>query len=573
MRIPTSDAIATRPAPAAMKGLGLVRWRRPGLLLRMAVLLLTGVGVGSAHAFGACKISDAPLDIPEGPDAWVGAFRSAHASVPRTVVTVATKLPHAASATAPAVESTPPQRQRDWKAGRPPATDDRSRLAYAIRDDEVEQVRRYVRSPGMDLNAPISAVSRLSWIDLAAQFGDPRIVQLLIEGGARVRAAPGQAVDVHPVASAVYALASYVVSRDRPEPFFNRPSRSTERYAAAIRALLGAGADPNDGLDANGSPSLLVQLVQFTPRFGGDVELVRLLVEHGAVAGAIGSWPAPLASAIDLGYADYVDALLDARPGPAVLNDGLVVAWRRGDPDVAERLLARGADPDTLVGSTPLLCAAVRRAEPPSMALMLLAHGASPNPACGSRSDGPATPLTLVGKEDHELIDRLIERGAQLQVPAHDRDAYESEGVRAGPVVWALLHDRDYLAARMIARDPRLAQDECGAVVYASRFGASLTLAELLRHGADPNATSERGVSALMAAAFYDQTAALVVLLAQPRIDIEQKTPVRLNPGFFGIHLEGSQPPLTSGGRTALAYAKLAGARSAMALLAAHGAR
>jgi ankyrin repeat protein len=136
------------------------------------------------------------------------------------------------------------------------------------------------------------------------------------------------------------------------------------------------------------------------------------------------------------------------------------------------------------------------------------------------------------------------------------------------------MHDADYLASRLIARDPHLSRQECGAVLYASRFGATLTLVELLKHGADPNSTSERGISALMAAAFYDQISVMRVLLAQPRIDMGQRTPVHVNPEFFKSQgLEGSQPPLTIGGRTALAYATLAGSRNAMKLLSDRGAR
>jgi hypothetical protein len=64
------------------------------------------------------------------------------------------------------------------------------------------------------------------------------------------------------------------------------------------------------------------------------------------------------------------------------------------------------------------------------------------------------------------------------------------------------------------------------------------------------------------------------VLLAQPQIDIGQRTPRHANLAYFTYNnLEGERPPLIIGGRTALAYAKLGGSRDALALLTARGDR
>jgi ankyrin repeat protein len=204
------------------------------------------------------------------------------------------------------------------------------------------------------------------------------------------------------------------------------------------------------------------------------------------------------------------------------------------------------------------------------MALELLAHRANPNADCGGPFAPGNTPLTVANSP--ELIDALIAQGGQLGVPAQDAANYQSHGVQPGPLTWALLHHRDYLASALLARDPRLA-DECGAVVYAARYGADATLAKLFKLGANPNATSEHGVSALMAAAFHGESKALVILLAQPRIDINRATPSHLNTGFFTIQLEGRQPPLAYGSRTALMFASLGGSADAASLLIAHGAQ
>jgi len=75
-----------------------------------------------------------------------------------------------------------------------------------------------------------------------------------------------------------------------------------------------------------------------------------------------------------------------------------------------------------------------------------------------------------------------------------------------------------------------------------------------------------------MAAAFYGQTPALQVLLAQPRIKVNQTTPRHFNSGYFRIQVEGHGPPLISGARTALMFAAMSGSGDATAALLANGA-
>ena len=231
-----------------------------------------------------------------------------------------------------------------------------------------------------------------------------------------------------------------------------------------------------------------------------------------------------------------------------------------------------GADANFRIGNLPVLCRAIEVPERHALALALLAHGADSNAECGNKSAPGSTPLTLVDPEDHELIDLLLARGGTLGVPAPDAADLRSHGVDPGTINWALLHRRDYIASALLARNPASAH-ECGAVMYAARFGDAETLAQLLRLGEDPNSVSEAGVSALMVAAFHDEAKAVEVLLAQPRVDLNRATPGHFNPGFFTVQLEGRQPPLTFGSRTALMFAALGGSASAASLLIAQGAR
>jgi uncharacterized protein len=137
--------------------------------------------------------------------------------------------------------------------------------------------------------------------------------------------------------------------------------------------------------------------------------------------------------------------------------------------------------------------------------------------------------------------------------------------------VRAILRHKDYVASRLLLRDGLVGDASCAAVIYAAATGASGTLAELLRRGADPNSMTEGGISALMAAAYHGEGEALRVLLSQRRIDVNRATPLKFNLCQFSLYSEDSTPPRT-GKRTALMYAAAAGRAAGVAMLLQHGA-
>jgi ankyrin repeat protein len=239
---------------------------------------------------------------------------------------------------------------------------------------------------------------------------------------------------------------------------------------------------------------------------------------------------------------------------------------------MGQTLLAAGADANFKNGTVPVLCRALESPELHSLARALLAQRADVNADCGEPGAPGSTPLTVVDPGDRELIDLLVAGGGKLGVPTTDATLYRSHGVDPGPINWALLHRRDHVASVLLAREPATAH-ECGAVVYAARYGAAETLARLLLLGGDPNSRSADGVSALMAAAYHGEARALEALLAQPRIELDRTSPHHLNPAAFSIQLEGRQPPLIYGSRTALMFAALGGSADSASLLIAHGAR
>jgi ankyrin repeat protein len=306
----------------------------------------------------------------------------------------------------------------------------------------------------------------------------------------------------------------------------------------------------------------------FAPRFAGDLDLAQMLVDHGAAVGGHGGMRSPLAIAVQKGYSDYARVLLDAKGiVPATLAEALAEASNRDDFETALALLAVGADPNQAPVRTPLLCRAVYSAERRSLAIALLQHGADASASCDPTG---RTPLFFVEGADHELVDLLLARGARLGLPQNQIAELEDHGLKASALIWALLNHRDYLASKLLARGD--AGNDCGAVVYAARFGASLTLGELLRLGGDPNSTSEGGISALMAAAYHGQTDTVELLLRQPHIDPNQATTRHLYRQFFTIQLEGSQPPFLVGGRSALMFSVLGGSVETTKALLEHGA-
>jgi uncharacterized protein len=540
-------------------------------MMRSSLLFgILALGAASPVAGGArCSISDWPLEIPEGTADFLrfigpGLGSGAAAAVIRTQSV--TRTTGAVRAGTPGDTGTQ-AKPRDWKANRSPTPPEWLRLRYAVFDNDLVKVDRMTKSATIDVNA-----GHGSLLEIAVSEGEAEIARLLITRGARVRSLPGEQPELHLVANAVSGLEGYLNIRDQPDLFFNRPPRSIGGYVAVIRLLLDAGADPNALLAPGETLSALGNLM-LAQRFEGDVDVARLLVAHGALVDGPPPIRSPLGIALDKGYDDYATELLaDHQISLTTLNQGLASATAHQSIGMARTLLDAGADANFTVGRTPIFCTTLYSDERRFLALALLAHGANPNADCGGQFDPGITPLTVANADDPELIDALIAHGGQLGVPAQDAANYQSHGVHPGPLNWALLHHRDYLASSLLARDQRLA-DECGAVMYAARYGAAATLAKLFKLGADPNTMSEHEVSALMAAAFHGQSKAVEVLLAQPRIDINRATPSHLNAAFFTIQIEGQQPPLVYGSRTALMFASLGGSSDAASLLIAHGAQ
>jgi uncharacterized protein len=126
-----------------------------------------------------------------------------------------------------------------------------------------------------------------------------------------------------------------------------------------VRNLLAAGADPNRSSQQQETALHLAAIE-------GDLDLIQLLLSHGATTDTITSWgDTPLVLATLHGHTAAVAKILANRPDLAAHHQGdtafgLAVVNR--DAEIARLLLAQGVTPDRILkdGQTPLIIAAMQ---------------------------------------------------------------------------------------------------------------------------------------------------------------------------------------------------------------------
>jgi uncharacterized protein len=367
-------------------------------------------------------------------------------------------------------------------------------LADAARARDIRAVRAH-----LDQRADVNGRSRdgstaLLW---AAHWNDLETADLLIRAGGNVNL-------TNDLRMTALALAC------------------TNRNAALVERLLGAGADPNAAIATGETPVM-------TCAATGTNEAVRLLLAKGAQVNArepvqhqtalmwaaSGRHPDVVRTLIGHG----ADLLARTQKGFTALH----FAAREGDIDSAKLLLAAGMDIDVVspppppekddgersrspgpsheasisAGSTPLLVATVRAQVP--MALFLLAQGANPNAdaagftalhwAAGTWESGEANPV--FGFSDP--MSGIPDRQAKLQL------------------IKALLARGANPNARATRKPPAFAggyNDSVGATPFllASATADLEIMRLLLDAGADPKLPTRRGATALMAAVGMNRT-------------------------------------------------------------------
>jgi ankyrin repeat protein len=149
-------------------------------------------------------------------------------------------------------------------------------LMFAAREDDMESARLLVAG-GADLNA-VGGDGKDA-LSLAAFSGSYNIASFLVDSHAKVNQADAQR----------FTPLFWAVERRNMETAPNFPWMVTIDPLPLIQKLLDAGADPNALVNntprarmRDGSPRIVFATALMRAAFSGDVELVKLLLAHGA---------------------------------------------------------------------------------------------------------------------------------------------------------------------------------------------------------------------------------------------------------------------------------------------------
>jgi ankyrin repeat protein len=255
------------------------------------------------------------------------------------------------------------------------AQDSGEKFYETIRNDDLAALRTLVRDAGVNAKDAQGQTPLM----LAAAFGSPEAVQLLLASGADARATSSSGVTaLHwaaPNAAKVRALIEAGADVSAVSQLGRTPllvAASANGTAESVRLLLARSAKVSVTDTVGMTPLTAAALVN-------DTEVVKLLVAAGAevtVPAATGAATTPLMAAATNGNAENVRLLLDRGANPnavsadsaATVKNGPIQFGRvtalhfavlSGNPEVVRRLLATGAAVDALDirGMTPLMMA------------------------------------------------------------------------------------------------------------------------------------------------------------------------------------------------------------------------
>lgn len=339
-------------------------------------------------------------------------------------------------------------------------------LIYAVDNGKLETVRELIAH-----GANVNAVDSSDWsvLDLARTKGGEAIEDLLLRAGARPRIEA-----VRNRARTARIMATLSDDESRIDLLFEAIAQSNH---ALLDHLLVDTVDLA-ALDSAGY-SPLGRAAQMN-----DTDAVRLLLHHGAAVDATDVHGyTPVRYAIDSGSEELLELLLGAgdAKNPATDKNTLLYAIRSRREAAAMALLRYGFDP------------AVRDSKGRDAF------------TTAARSNAVRV-LKALASAGHDLAGYRDESGKSLFGHAVTADAYEAA---------------DFLA-RNHARDDLPREFLSNLLIVAAQHGSPRMLSLVLESGADVNARSDQGASALMTAAAVGCLECLEYLLEQGA-DIDQR--------------------------------------------------
>jgi uncharacterized protein len=393
-----------------------------------------------------------------------------------------------------------------------------SALADAAQKRDIEAVRRLLKERA-DVNAPQGdGATALHW---AAHWDDLGTAELLIRAGANVNAANDYGVTALTLActnrstTLVERLLEARANPSAAQATGVTPLMECARTGttAAVRALLARGALVDARHTRTGQTALMWAVA------GRHAESVRLLIERGADvrARSTGGFT-PLMFAARSGHLDSARMLLEAgadvNEANAEQGSALVVASASGHEMLALFLLERGADPNAAdkSGITALHNTAQRgltavsgvryddsySVQPHNMrdlAKALLARGASPNARIAvNDTRGPdGTPFTMKGATPYFLAAVAGDAALMRMLGASGADPRLTAEGDVTPLI-AAARSACTGSCEFQGANVRVGESAADAALEAATVA--------VEHGADVNAASEEGQTAMHMAAF-----------------------------------------------------------------------
>ena len=451
------------------------------------------------------------------------------------------------------------------------AADRDLRLANAAERQDWPTVRALLKAKANVNAAQADGATALHW---AAHSDNLDIVDLLLRAGANVNAANDHGVTPLSLAceNANAAVAGRLVKAGANVNATLPAQGETVLMAAAlsgqvniVKMLLEAGADVNAKTVRSGQTALMWATSQnhddvvrvliergadvrvrskgrFTPMLfaaqQGNIGIARILMSAGVGVNADGPGVAPLLIAINTGRVPFAlflleqgaDARVSAREGETALHMAISIGGRQ-----------IGFDPDAPVREPPNKLELIKA---------LLARGAEPN--------ARASRVTL----------RSI-TGAGSGLGAEDADNFGIGRTRQGATpFWVAAEDADVPSMHALLEggaDPKMVTNDATTPLMAAaglghggdryeRFWSADRALEavkfLVEHGADVNATSEAGFTALHGTAFVGADAAAEYLQKHGANlnaqDFIKRTPYRIAQGHKGGGMSFVSRPSTA---------------------------
>ena len=281
-----------------------------------------------------------------------------------------------------------------------------------------------------------------------------------------------------------------------------------------VETLLAAGAEIDARAKSDGATALIIAAQH------GHATVVQALLDRRAAVNAKRDWghQTALYLAAFKGYGDVVRVLLagGADVNAAEIEGGtpLIVACQEGHADVVRALLAASADLSEMDGDIALQDAARNTAgDHLELAQALLAKGVEINPAAGF------TPLMWAASSgDADTVRELLDNGAK--VDAKTDDGFTAMTLAANDDVAAVLQEAgaktrlQSLLGRIGLEKAPMAKP-VPELLAAAKRGDIGTVQALLAKGADVNAATPTGGTALMAAAAAGHLDIVRALLAK----------------------------------------------------------